>query len=680
MKSKTVRHLYSTLIIIILTSLAYTPGIGDFWVADDIPNIVINQSLQIESLDSNSLLGAASANESGPLKRPLSSLSFALNYYFSGKQLIASDFKATNLAIHITNGILVYLIAFHLIKILSASRQKHLPFKAIALFIACVWALHPIQLTAVLYPVQRMASLSAMFVFAGLLLYIIGRTRLSANKPYALTQMYAGIALGTLLGALCKENALLLPYLALAIELTLFSKLAITEKKLHKRVIIFYTITVIIPAILALLYLATHPGRIMDGYAARDFTLTERLMTEARIQFIYLKQLLYPVLSHFSLHHDNIAISKGMLQPWTTLVSTIAIFLLATFSLLKRKTQPILSFAILWFFIAHAMESTIFALLPMYEHRNYVASFSIAFCTCYYIYVALGKLSTKTLFRIAPPIIIILCLAFITHTRSEIWSTENSLTYFGIKNNPDSSIAQSERAKYILQSYGSPIEAYEHLRISSKLDHSNPIALMTMQKILTAIRLEIENNRKIEEPKISMQANYYSPFIENGNYITQLHPLINEEIEFRLRNGKISAGTTLALRAHSDCATSGKNPPCEAIINDIIKWTEITLKNQSVSPKQRAIIHTAHAKIRAYLGDIDGALEDLDLAYQEQPDEVYLLIEKLTLLIALKDWENAKKLIETIDSHQSLSTHHIPHLERAKHAYKLESAPAPTAQ
>jgi len=672
MTAVSTKHYYNILFLAVITSLLYLPGLSDFWLADDFPNIANNYAIQVNTLDRNSLLAAANANGSGPLKRPLSSLSFGLNYYFSGKQFIPSDFKTTNLVIHIINGILVYLIAFYLIKLLNTSSQRNVPTKAIALFIALAWVLHPIQLTAVLYPVQRMASLSAMFVFAGLLLFIIGRIRHSANKPYALAQMYTGIGLGTLLGALCKENALLLPYLALVIELTLLSKLAITEIRPHQKLITFYAITAVIPGIIAALYLATHPGMVMDGYTIFNFTMTERLMTEARVLLTYLEQLLYPVLSHFSLYHDDTAISKGLLQPWTTLISIITILLLAVFSLLKRKAQPVLSFTILWFFIAHAMESTIFPLRPMYEHRNYVASFSIVFCTCYYIYLILGRLSTKKLFQIAPPIIIILCLAFITHTRSEIWSTQNSLTYFDIKNNPDSAIAQSMRAKYILQSSGSPTEAYNHLRLSSKLDSSNPITLMTMQQILTAFRLKIENNTKNAEPINNVPTSYHSPVIENSNYIAQLYTLINKEIESRLRNGKISAGTTIALRASSDCAISGQAPQCEAIISDIMNWSEIALNNQSASPKKLAIIYTAHARMQAYLGNIDDALKELGFAYQEQPNEVYLLIEKLTLLITLKDWGNSKKLIKAIESHPALSAHHLPSLKQAKDLYNLK--------
>jgi len=652
-----------------MSVVAYFPGLSDFWTGDDIPNIVSNHAIQIESLDSNSLLAAATANESGPLKRPIPSLSFGLNYYFSGKQFIASDFKAVNLVIHIINGLLVYFVALYLIKILNTSIQRKVPATAIALFVASVWGLHPIQLTAVLYPVQRMASLSAMFVFAGLLLFIMGRSRLTAGKPRAMMLMYTGIGLGTLLGAMCKENALLLPFLALTLELTLFSQLTNTEKKPHRRLVIFYTITALIPGILAFLYLATHPGMIMNGYAVRNFTITERLMTEARILFIYIKQLLYPVLSGFYLNHDDIAISKGLLQPWTTLVSTIAIFLLAAFSLLKRNAYPILSFAILWFFIAHAMESSVFALRPMYEHRNYVASFGIAFCCSYYIYMALNKLSAKRTFQTIAAVSIVLCLAFITHSRSEIWSTQDSLSYFDIQNSPDSAIAQANRAKYLIQSSGSLTEIYEHLRLSSMLNYSNAVPLITMSQLITTFRIGMNNNTFTNEITDSTPTGYQSPLIINKKYVEMLGQYISREVGVRLENKSISPDTisvlssAISTAATNSCVASGQ---CNEILVNAFKWADITLHNTSTIPMYRAMILSSRAKMRTQLGDYNSALKDLDSAYQNQPEDVNLLLEKLVLLARLKDLKNAKVLIKSIESHPSLSAHHLPTLKNIK--------------
>ncbi len=672
MNTVTGRHYLSILALVILTSLAYLPGLSDFWLSDDIPNIVSNPALQVNTLDSNSLLTAATANTSGPLGRPLASLSFGLNYYFSGKQLDASDFKTTNLGIHIFNGILVYLIVFYLIKTLNRSLKKTLSETSFPLFVAAMWVLHPIQLTAVLYAVQRMASMSALFVFAGLLIFIIGRIRLSEQKPYAVAQMYIGIGLGTLLGALCKENALLLPYLALVIEITILSNLYSEHKQQRKQIITFYTLTTALPAVLALIYLGNHSDRILASYATRDFTLSERLMTESRVLLLYVTQLLYPVLQNFSLYHDNVEISRALLQPWTTLIAIISILTSAVLSILIRKKHPIIAFSILWFLVAHAMESSIFSLVLMYEHRNYVASFGIIFAAGYYTYLVINKFSKKPLITIGTPIIIILCLTGLTNVRSNIWSSQSTLSYFNIKNNPNSAQAHASRAIYILDSHGDTREAYEQLSATASLNQSDTSSLMAMLQLLEIIKTQtILGERDTETPAVQ-PANYYDTLIINRKYIDQLHNIIDTETSHRLSTQKLSVTATLALRNSTDCAVKGRAPQCLAIIDEIRNWLDIALQNKTLPAGQRPIILASRARINAYQGRLESAINDLDRAYREQPQEIYLLIEKLTLLTTLHDWEGSKSLIQQIETHPFLAGHHKLALTKAKQFYEFE--------
>ena len=106
----------------------------------------------------------------GPTGRPIAQLSFALtNGSFSGFDPFA--FKATNLAIHLATGLLVYLVARHL-----------LASTVFAGFAAMLWLVHPIQLTSILYVVQRMTSLATLFLLAGFYLHMIGREQHTGRK------------------------------------------------------------------------------------------------------------------------------------------------------------------------------------------------------------------------------------------------------------------------------------------------------------------------------------------------------------------------------------------------------------------------------------------------------------------------------------------------------------------
>src|SRR5690606_10094951 len=140
--------------------------------------------------DTRALLDAAFANDEGIWGRPLASLTFALNHYFAGG-FETSFFKATNVAIHFINAWLVYGLAAVLLATPAlATARHHRHF--IAALAALLWAAHPLQLTGVLYVVQRMTSLAALFTLAGLLIYVHGRNQVEAGKPGASWTMFGG--------------------------------------------------------------------------------------------------------------------------------------------------------------------------------------------------------------------------------------------------------------------------------------------------------------------------------------------------------------------------------------------------------------------------------------------------------------------------------------------------------
>jgi hypothetical protein len=61
------------------------------------------------------------SGDAGPLKRPLSMASFAVNVWLSGMNPAA--FKFTNLLIHLGNGVLVYLLTHQLLGALVATHS-----------------------------------------------------------------------------------------------------------------------------------------------------------------------------------------------------------------------------------------------------------------------------------------------------------------------------------------------------------------------------------------------------------------------------------------------------------------------------------------------------------------------------------------------------------------------------
>ena len=209
--------------LLALTTLVYVSGLNGGFLFDDYPNIVDNDGVKPSTASISALAKAAMSSPSSEFKRPLASLSFAANYLVSGMNPFAM--KLTNLAIHLLNGLLVFLVSRAILRA-SLTRQHGRNPRAgdlSAALIAGAWLCLPINVTAVLYVVQRMESLANLFVLAGLLGYIAVRRRMQSDRSKVLpAAMVASLVIPTTLGLLAKETAVMLPLYAIVVEVALF--------------------------------------------------------------------------------------------------------------------------------------------------------------------------------------------------------------------------------------------------------------------------------------------------------------------------------------------------------------------------------------------------------------------------------------------------------------------------
>jgi hypothetical protein len=83
--------------------------------------------------------------------------------------------------------------------------------------------------------------------------------------------------------------------------------------------------------------------------------------------------LIYPHPSRLNLDYD-FPISRTILDPPTTLIAIVVVLGLVGYSLWVAKKRPLLSFCILWYFGNLVIESSIFPLEMVFEHRLYLPS------------------------------------------------------------------------------------------------------------------------------------------------------------------------------------------------------------------------------------------------------------------------------------------------------------------
>ena len=204
---------FSVLFLFIVLLIAiYQSSLAGSFIFDDFPNIFYNENLQQASFDSlQSLYRAIWSSTAGPLKRPVSMFSFALDHALHGMNPFY--FRLTNLLIHALAGIGVFFFARNLLQapLLKPGISRRAAFW-LALIMATAWLVHPLQLTSVAYIVQRMTSLAGLFMFWGLAAYTHGRLHQLQGQA-GLSWVFSAYLLFLPLAALSKENGvLLLPF------------------------------------------------------------------------------------------------------------------------------------------------------------------------------------------------------------------------------------------------------------------------------------------------------------------------------------------------------------------------------------------------------------------------------------------------------------------------------------
>lgn len=207
--------LLSAILASLLAAFAFLPGISGDFILDDGINILQNRLLYITDLNNENLINAALSFHDGNGSRPLPMASFAADHW-RANGMDASAFKTTNLLIHTFTTFFLTLFFRRLLLLANWSIERATTG---ALLLALFWAIHPLQVSSVMYVVQRMQTMATMFIVLALWAYLAMRkSQLDGGRGRlygVLVLIFWGLALA------CKEDAVLLPAYTLALELTI---------------------------------------------------------------------------------------------------------------------------------------------------------------------------------------------------------------------------------------------------------------------------------------------------------------------------------------------------------------------------------------------------------------------------------------------------------------------------
>ena len=439
------KHLFPLFFLIVGITLIYSNSLKGSFQFDD-AQIRDRPNLHVAELNIKSLKGTLYwTPDQRRIYRPLPGLTLGLNYYFGRDNPFG--YHIVNISIHILCAIAVYLFLQTLlstpgIRPTFAAKHRY----EIAVIATFLFAFHPIQTNVATYIIQRMTSMAALFYIISVTGYISFRRQTLSDREKAPFKKYLSLSISIISGVfsfLCKENSAVLPLTILFTDYLFFYNLSAGQERKNLKKI--YAIALFI--VLAALAYAGPKELIssLETYKTRDFSLTERLLTEPRIIFFYLYLLFIPSINSLNLNHD-VLISKSLFNPPQTLIAISFIVLLVMAAYFLRRRYNLLSFIIVWFLGNLVIESTIIPLELIYEHRTYLPGVLIFFFISFSIvYVSKNIVRNEK---------VILCVALLlilygngTYLRNFVFRTPISLWYDVVQKSPNLARAHASLGK-----------------------------------------------------------------------------------------------------------------------------------------------------------------------------------------------------------------------------------------
>jgi hypothetical protein len=334
-----------------MLGILFIVGLAVFWnsfqvpfVFDDLSTIERNTNVRSGHYQWN-LLAA----------RSVLYLTFTLNSAWAGQEVWS--YHLVNLLLHLFNTVLVFFIA----RTVFAKINQHPETVDIAGFLAAAFFLvHPVQTESVTYISSRSELLSTAFYLSAFLIFIrYPETRIGFRLC-----LLVGILFFLGLGS--KETVISLPAAFFLYDYLFIASCRVRTILSRWRFYIPY----VIGGAGACYYLLTVALRKTVGAGATSLLPRhEYFLTQLRVIVRYVWLVLCPIGQN--LDYD-IRPSTTILEP-AIIGSALLLAALIVIAWKVRRSAPVLSFSIFWFFVTLAPTSSIIPIADvMFEHRLYL--------------------------------------------------------------------------------------------------------------------------------------------------------------------------------------------------------------------------------------------------------------------------------------------------------------------
>jgi len=439
---------------------AYHNGFGGPFVFDDEQSILENPSIRhlghlAEVLATPPGTGYTISG------RPLANLTLALNYALSG--LDVGSYHWLNFAIHVGAGmVLLGIIRRTLLLPLLAPRFRQTA-SVLALTIALLWTLHPLQTEAVTYVVQRVESLMGLFFLLTLYAFI----RSLEDKHGGFWRCVTCAA--CLCGMATKEVMAPAPAMILLYDRTFVAGGFRQAWRRHRRLYVALALTW-----LPLIWLVARTGWNRGGTSGFDVGITPWAywLTQFRAVACYLQLSAWPhplAIDHapYWVHH------AAEVVPYALVVLSLAG---ATGVALWRWPAP--GFLGAWFFGLLAPTSVMPGTLQMMvEHRMYLPLAAVITGGVLGLQALAGRRSTWAFALLG------VAFGWLTVQRNRDYRSGMVLWQDTVAKCPDNSRAHVNLGKALLDA-GRDAAAMAEYREAVRLDPRNVIALFNLANAL----------------------------------------------------------------------------------------------------------------------------------------------------------------------------------------------------
>ncbi len=346
--------LRSAIVLMLLVCAAYGNSLYGPFVLDDVPQIVENQRIHSLWPPGPLLMGS---------ERPIAELSLALNYAIGGVNVLG--YHLVNVGIHLVNALLLFGIVRRALRSERFAERYGDSADKLALVIAGLWVVHPLQTQGITYIVQRHESLMSCFYLATL--YATARYAGSGARALAWA-IFAFVV--SALGMATKQVMVTAPLVCLLFDRCIFA--GSFRAALQKRLPLYVGLCVSWAA----LFLAMG-GNLWDaeeaGFIGRDpLSPIEYLLTQTGILLHYLGLCVWPATLVFDYGWP---VADGLVE---RVVPTLIVSSLGAWSVWALWKRPGAGLLGATFFLILAPTSSFMPIADLaFEHRMYLPSAAV---------------------------------------------------------------------------------------------------------------------------------------------------------------------------------------------------------------------------------------------------------------------------------------------------------------